>query len=296
MKLFVSEILPNPEQPRKDFDQDALNELASSMGLHGLLNAVPVEGPYQDLQGKDFYFLVDGERRWRAAKQLGWESIEASIVEKKASNESALSRLMLALTANMQRQDMSPIEEAEAFRRLKGMGLSNVKIAHALSTNLTRIAARLRLLDLDGEIQELVHAGNLPADVRVTEALLSIPDVEARVKTARRVARPGVTIRVIQDACASVREALARESMVTELENPACEYGKHKYQVETKRALPGWDMAEAVGAVPPWAMVKQACMMTCDCCALREVASLKNCGDCPAVQVVKLMLVVVGGK
>ncbi len=288
MKILISQILPNPEQPRKEFKKDELDELANSMRQNGLLNAVPVEGPFQE-GGKDFYFLVDGERRWRAAQLLGWETIEATVLAPIQPSETSTTRLLLALTANLQRSDMQPIEEAQAFQRLRGMGMSVTKIAHQLGTYSKRISDRLRLLDLDGEIQDLVNGNNLPADIRVAEALLSIPDQEARLKTARRLARPGITIKVIQGACTNVRETLRQAS--NEVDIPATYFGKQKYHKDERRSIPNWDMTRLLGKTPPWEVVREACRKTCDTCALREAASEKNCGDCPAVQMVKLMLI-----
>jgi len=94
MKIRVEQIVPNPEQPRTVFDEDEMAVLADSLRQHGLLNPISVEGPYDG-----YYVLLDGERRWRAARKLGWESIEANVV--KSRSDDGTGRLVMALVGNL---------------------------------------------------------------------------------------------------------------------------------------------------------------------------------------------------
>jgi ParB family chromosome partitioning protein len=112
MQIAIGKIIPNPDNPRKDFDPATLEELSSSIRQHGLLNPIAVE------ENNGVYILIDGERRWRAAKLAGWAEIPAEVRERTNN----IQRLMLALVANLQREDMNPIDEARAFEQLKKAG------------------------------------------------------------------------------------------------------------------------------------------------------------------------------
>lgn len=171
MKILISKIDANPAQPRKDFNETALRELADSIAANGLLQAITVRatkgGRYQ---------IVAGERRWRAVKLLGRKTIAASIVRK-----SDIARDIAAIVENLQRADVTPIEEANAFKRLVDKGLTVEEIAKRLGLAEFRVRWRLQLLNLAPAPLKLFEAGQLDRQQALELARLPEPAEQIRV-------------------------------------------------------------------------------------------------------------------
>lgn len=271
MKIAIEKIIPNPENPRKEFPIDELRALSDSIRQHGLINAIAVE------DAGERYILIDGERRWRAAKMAGIPFIEAAI-QPAMNGKGKQQRLIMAMVANLQRQDMTPVDEGNAYSLMMGMGLSMAAIAHSVGVSQQRVTSRLALLKLDEDILNLVNAGLIPVDPRVTGALLSIPDPAARVKMATKIARPGMTIKAIVDACQKYIEAAGSPKGVTAKE------------MVSFRTRSDWDALKQLGKVPSWELVVRSTGHACDSCALADMASAKVCGSCPLVQALEFML------
>ncbi len=194
-EIRVDRLHPNPQQPRHRFDDDALAELAASIRRHGVLQPVLVSE-----DGPNRYVLVTGERRWRAAQLVGLETIPAVIRERLESAD----QLELALVENLQRRDLTPLEEARAFDHLRSsLGLSQAEIAARVGMDRSTVANSLRLLKLPEEIRELVELGELSAGHART--LLAFDDPEARCDWARRAAATGMSVRELERAAADAR-------------------------------------------------------------------------------------------
>ena len=282
-KIAVNRILPNPEQPRKRFDKDELKELADSMQENGLVQAVTVEAMNGD------YILHDGERRWRAAKMLGWTEIEANVqppLNGAASLTGRQDRLVRAMVANVQRADLDPIEEAQAYRKMiDELGMNKSEIGRKTGKNLNLVDGRLKLLELPESVQELVAGKRLPADRRLAEALLGIPERAAQVKTAERLAASGANLKHAILACEKIAQAIREQSRIEG--TPALEIAGQK----VKRLPPlKWDMLRQLRQAPAWAVVVQAAKETCTACPLRSMASEKTCCDCPAVELLRRLI------
>lgn len=280
MMIDLAKILPNPEQPRRDFSHDELVNLAQSIRQHGVINAISVE------QVGDMFVLIDGERRLRAAQIAGLTVIPANV---RPGNSNSQQRLVMALAANLQRADMNPIDEARAFSRLRGMGLSNTKIARMVGVSMPLVVSRLRLLELDDEIQDLIQFGHLPKDIRVTEALLRIPDHETRVKFAQRVARPGIGVKGIEMASSKLVQAMQHEQPLSD-GIPAMQMAAKKGRRQNAGKPAGWDALRQLGKVPKWETVRQCARDTCDNCSLKDMASEAICRDCQAVELIRRMM------
>lgn len=183
--LPIAQIEPNPFQPRRHFDQQALAELAQSIAEHGLLQPIVVRsapGGYQ---------LVAGERRLRATKLAGKAEIQAIILE---LSDRQLAEL--ALIENLQREDLNPLEEAQAYRRLiDEFNLTQETLAHRLGKSRSAIANTLRLLNLAPEVQEMLARGELTAGHART--LLTLPAQE-QVAAAGTIADSGMTVRAAE--------------------------------------------------------------------------------------------------
>jgi ParB family transcriptional regulator, chromosome partitioning protein len=205
--LPVAAVIPNPFQPRREFSDEELADLASSMRENGLLQPIVVRPAGEDSPAR--WEIVAGERRWRASVRLGWAEIPATV-----RDVDDRTMLVLAIVENVQRSELSPLEEAEAFQRLaEEFTLSQQEIADIVGRDRSTVANALRLLQLPSTVRQLVaerrlsagHArallglGNdrLIADLarQAVEEGWSVREVEAQVQRARpggRKARPRV--------------------------------------------------------------------------------------------------------
>ena len=174
----------NPSQPRKHFDEGDLNELASSIRAHGVLQPILVRP-----MGNGRYEIVAGERRWRAAQRAGLHAIPAVVRE---LNEVEV--LEIAIVENVQRTDLNPIEEAQGFQALiDRFGRTQEEIAEAVGKSRPHIANMLRLLKLPEELQEMVRDGRLTAGH--ARAILTAPDPRG---LAARAVKEGLNVREVE--------------------------------------------------------------------------------------------------
>lgn len=195
-EIPVGRLRANPEQPRRFFDETALAELAASIGRHGVLQPLLVSD-----DGDGGYVVIAGERRWRAATAAGLKAVPAVIRERLEARD----ELALALVENIQRRDLSALEEARAFEHLRSEhGLSQADIATSVGRNRSTIANALRLLRLPEEIQELVESGRLSAGHG--RALLAIDEEDLRIEWARRAAADGLSVRELERAAAEKKD------------------------------------------------------------------------------------------
>ena len=199
-EIPVDRLRPNPEQPRRVFDQGALDELADSIRRHGVLQPLLVSE-----DGADGYVVIAGERRWRAARAAGLQTVPAVIRERLGARD----ELALALVENLQRRDLSPLEEARAFEHLRSEhGLSQAEIAEQVGLDRSTVANALRLLKLPEAIQAWVEAGELSAGHG--RALLAFADDDVRLEWARRSLAEGLSVRELERAAADTRPASAK--------------------------------------------------------------------------------------
>ena len=182
-KIAVSRIEPNPGQPRKVFAQEALDELAESIRLHGVITPITVRAGKKE----GYYQIIAGERRWRAARQAGLDEIPAMVIE---ASESEV--MELALIENLQRQDLNPIEEAEGYEQLmRDYGLTQEQVAQRVVKSRPAVANALRLLQLPGEVRTMVSKGELSGGH--ARAVLAVAEENKRVEAAKQMA--GMTVR-----------------------------------------------------------------------------------------------------
>jgi ParB family chromosome partitioning protein len=203
-------VSPNPEQPRRAFDPDALAALGDSIRLHGLLHPIVVQ------RDGDSYSLVAGERRLRAAQLVGVSSIPAIV---RPAAESSRHQLEMALTENLLRTDLNPMEEAAAYARLSdAFGLTHEAIALRLGRSRSGISNAIRLLDLPAPVQEAVADSRLTASH--ARALLVLPLPSDQEAVAALVIADGLNVRETEQA---VQERLTRASAAPRVRTPASE-------------------------------------------------------------------------
>lgn len=195
-EIEVGRISPNPQQPRQQIDPDALEELASSIRQHGLLQPVVVT------RSGAGYSLVAGERRWRAAQAAGLATVPAIV--KETAPESILE---LALVENLQRADLTPLEEAGAYRMLVDRGLTQEDVAARVGRSRVAVANRLRLLALPPTARELLVGGSITEGH--ARALLGCADPAMIDALARRVADRQLSVRETEEL---VRRAMEPRS------------------------------------------------------------------------------------
>lgn len=185
--LKISEIEPNRDQPRKNFNEESLRELADSIALHGVLQPLLVRpiagGGYQ---------LVAGERRWRASRMAGISEVPVVIREMTDSEVT-----QLALIENLQREDLNSVEEALGYKSLiDSHGFTQDEVAKAVGKSRPAIANAMRLLNLPNEILEMLRDGEISAGH--ARALLAFNDEETMIKTAKAIVPQDLTVRDIE--------------------------------------------------------------------------------------------------
>ncbi len=188
-EISIDAIRPNPDQPRRDFDQEALDALAASIAAVGLLQPIVVR---PDGEG---YLLVAGERRLRASKQTGMARIPAVI---RGGSESR-SNVTEALIENLQREDLSVLEEAAAYEQLlEEYGMTHEEVGHIVGKSRSAVSNTVRLLVLPGAIQSMLVAGQLTAGH--ARALLGTDDEAYAMHIAKRAVAEGWTVRRVEEA------------------------------------------------------------------------------------------------
>lgn len=182
--LDIDKIVPNPFQPRQDFDPEALAELAASIAAKGLVQPITVR-PVED-----HYELIAGERRWRAVKSLGWTEIPAYLLEV----DSDVDMMELALIENLQRQNLNPIEEAEAYSLLiEKYDITQEKLGESLGKNRTTVTNTLRLLKLPEEIKRSLRILQISAGH--ARSLLGVENPQQQTNLWRRIIKEGLNVR-----------------------------------------------------------------------------------------------------
>lgn len=188
--LPLREIEPDPDQPRKTFDDETLGELAASIAEHGLLQPIAVRP-----KGLDTYLIVAGERRWRACRMAGLN--EVPVIVKDVTDEQAME---LALVENLQREDLDPVEEAMGIRELMTRcDLTQEQAAQKLGKSRSALANSLRLLNLPESVLELLKGGFI--NIGHAKVILSLPTAQLQEQAAQIVADNQLNVRQTEALC-----------------------------------------------------------------------------------------------
>ena len=185
-KIDINKIYANPNQPRRNFDKDSLNELADSIRLHGLIQPIIVN------ETLDGYMIIAGERRYRAAKICGLKEINA-IVKQYTEKQVA----EIAIIENLQREDLNPIEVARGIKRLMDeYGLTQEKVAERIGKSRSAVANSIRILSLYPEVIDLVEKGKI--SFGHAKILASITDYTTQIILAKKIAKDKLTVRDLE--------------------------------------------------------------------------------------------------
>ena len=282
LELNIGLIDPNPDQPRTEFDQAELQSLAQSIKEHGLVQPVTVRISKVD-EGR--FYLIDGERRWRATKLAGLSTIKAyckeSIPEKKES-------LIGAVIASSQRSDLNPIDEAVSFQRLiRTGGYTQKRVAELVGRSISYVNMRLKLLEFDDEIQGFFAKRKLTVDPGLVCAIDKLPE-EIRASTLRRFVQRGTSVAYMRRIITMITNRSGNEGvdLTHSRKAPAIAMGMKedtKKPAQTKIV----SVLEKRGEMPQWKLIEEAAKAACEECGLADLASSESCKECPAVDLIK---------
>lgn len=189
----LSEIEPNREQPRKHFDEDSLLELAESIKQYGIIQPLVVQ------KRKDYYEIIAGERRWRAAKMAGLK--EVPVIVKNYTEQEIVE---ISLIENIQRENLNPIEEAQAYKRLlTEFQLKQDEVAERVSKSRTAVTNSMRLLKLDEKVQQMVIDDMISSGH--ARALLAVEDKEMQYTLAMKIFDEKLSVREVEKLVKSVQ-------------------------------------------------------------------------------------------
>ena len=184
--IKIVDIEPNPEQPRSDFDEDSLEELAMSIKEHGVITPIIVKKA-----DNGFYQIVAGERRWRASKRAGLKKIPAIVKE-----FTQIQTQEVALIENLQRKDLNPVEEALGYKKLMDdFSLTQEEIATKMGKSRSSVANSLRLLALTDEVLTMVRKGEL--SFGHAKVILSVSNKSLQKEIAQKVIKEGLSVRAL---------------------------------------------------------------------------------------------------
>lgn len=250
-EVAVELISPNPDQPRRRFDDDSLAALAESIGERGVVQPLVV----RPVPGGTFE-LVAGERRWRAAARAGLETVPAVVQE---SDE--LHRLETALIENMAREDLNPVEEARAVAALiEDLGVTREAVARRVGRSRTALSNLVRLLDLPDEALDLVEQGTLSEGHG--RAILQARDPAARRRLAREAARRGWSVRETERRARAGSARRRRERPAPDAE------------LEAARTAVEDDLGSALGAEVRVRVDGRSAVAEVRCASLEELAAV----------------------
>ena len=219
-KLPLHKIEPNPDQPRRDFDPEEMEELAESIRTHGVIQPLTVRE-----MANGYYQIIAGERRWRASRLAGLEEIPAVIIE--ADDKKAME---LALIENLQRSDLNPVEEANGYDSLiREYGLTQEEAAARVGKSRPAVANALRLLSLCEGVLDKVRSGELTAGH--ARAILQLKSEKKQLEAAQKISALGLSVRQAEMLCKNMtREPEKQPPIVLEVNYVAeCEKNLSKH-------------------------------------------------------------------
>lgn len=257
----INHILPNPDQPRTEFDQQELEGLAQSIRENGLIQPIVVE------KARDHYILVDGERRWRACQLAGLDQIEA--VVRPATNHNGAERLTHALVANIQRSAMGPLDEARAYEKLiQELGTAEA-VAKKVGVSSSQISIKLTLLEFPEQVQKLFNKGKLPM---INHLIISLKHLnsEQQIRVATRAAIRGWSGKTIL------------KLITMEAKNGGgVPYKPIKRKKKEIEFVGHFNALALINGKQLSEEVKAAAVQTCQACALYPEACVAICKECP---------------
>lgn len=290
LQIPVTMIVPNPKQPRKRFKAEELENLTASVKEHGVIQPLIV----CPAGGDGIHILIAGERRLRAAKGASLETVPAVIRD---VNPDDLG--VVALIENVIRDDMSPVEEGDAYLELRKKGKSNSQIAKLVGVNDVRVGHCINCASLPDRTREMVHAGTLYKSGDFITTMKSIADIdpEACDELATEIVKKQPGLRSAKKSASGVLAYLQgldkNRSKGKVRSAPVLDVASHlaKVDIDDEEGPQRWNVLQQAGDLPPWPLVAQAAVGVCKKCELRDIASAQMCSACTAAQMLAVLAV-----
>lgn len=201
--IKIVDIEPNPNQPRNNFDEESLEELAASIQEHGVITPIIVQKT-----DNGFYRIIAGERRWRASKKAGLKKIPAIV-----KDYSEMEIQEVALIENLQRKDLNPVEEALGYKKLMDdFSLTQDEIAQKMGKSRSSVGNSLRLLSLSKEVLTLVRSGDI--SFGHAKVILSVESRKQQTEIAQRVVKEGLSVRATEEIIKEKPRKIKKEKKV----------------------------------------------------------------------------------
>jgi ParB/RepB/Spo0J family partition protein len=287
VQIPVTLITPNPKQPRKRFNPEELANLTNSVREHGVIQPLLVCPAGQD----GIHILIAGERRLRAAKGAKLKTVPAILRD---VNPDDLA--VLALVENVIRDDISPVEEGDAYLELRRKGRSNSEIARMIGTNDVRVANCINCASLPDRTREMVHAGTLFKSSDFISVMAEIAKIDSAAcdELANEIVKkqPGLKAakKSAEGVLAYLRNLDIKKSMRKGKSAPVLEVASFIAKTDIDEGEPqGWNVLQQAGDVPQWRMLTQVAIDVCKRCELRDIASPQMCSACTAAQLLAEM-------
>jgi len=290
LQIPVAMIVPNPKQPRKRFRLEELESLTASIREHGVIQPLIV----CPAGGDGIHTLIAGERRLRAAKGASLATVPAVI-----RNVHPEDLGVVALIENVIRDDMSPVEEGDAYLELRRNGKSNSQIAKLVGINDVRVGHCINCASLPDRTREMVHAGTLykSGDFIVTMKSIADIDPEACDELAKEIARKQPGLKSARKSAAGVLAYLQgldmKKGKGRVKSAPVLDVASHlaKTDVDDEEEPQRWNILQQARFVPPWPLFAQVAVDVCKRCELRDIASAQMCSACTAAQMLAALAV-----
>jgi len=291
LQIPIALITPNPKQPRKRFDSQELENLTASVKEYGVIQPLLVCPADQD----GIHVLIAGERRLCAAKGAQLKTVPAIVRDVKTDDLA-----VLALVENVIRDDMSPVEEGDAYLELRRIGKSNSQIAKMIGTNDVRVGHCINCASLPDRTREMVHAGTLYKSNDFISVMTEIARIDSTAcdELAKEIVKkqPGLKAakKSAEGVLAYLQNLSAKKSRGKDKSKsaPVLEVASFLAKTDIDVEEPqGWNVLQQAGDVPQWALLAQAAVEVCKRCELRDIASSQMCSACTAAQLLAGMAI-----
>jgi ParB/RepB/Spo0J family partition protein len=285
IQVYTSNIERNPKQPRKWFDNAELEQLTISVREHGIIQPLIVTPSSEP----DVYILIAGERRLIAARRVNLETVP--VIVRDVTDEQEM--LILALVENVDRSEMTPVEEGDGYLVLRAQGMSNAEIARKVGVTDSRVGNCINCAALPEKTRALINKGQLFISNQFISRLRDVAEINPKVcdELAQQIADKQPALKVANKTATTVLNqlsALKQEKKPAKRKKNIFDAASKLSELDIYESQPPspskWDVLKEAGLLPPWTMVTDAALMICAGCDLYGFASHPICSACTAAQ------------
>jgi len=285
IQVYTSNIERNPRQPREWFNSEELEQLAISIREHGVIQPLIVTPSSKP----DVYILIAGERRLIAARRVNLETVP--VIVRDVANEEEM--LILALVENVDRSEMTPVEEGNGYLALRAQGMSNAEIARKVGVTDARVGNCISCAALPEKTRALINKGQLFISNQFISRLRDIAEISQKVcdEVAQQIADTQPALKVANKTATTVLNqlsALKHEKKPAKRKKNIFDAASKLSELDIDESQPPspskWDVLKEAGLLPPWTMVTEAALTICAGCDLYGFASHPICSACTAAR------------